>query len=86
MASYSVAATKDNLSALIDKALAGEEVVITRRGKATVRMVPDTSLAPGKDVRMAMIDLQEWRKTQLPIATGIPYERFREWLAEDDEG
>lgn len=86
MANYSVAATKDNLSALIDKALAGEEVVITRRGKATVRMVPDTSSVPGKDVRMAMIDLQEWRKTQAPVATGIPYERFREWLAEDDEG
>ena len=85
MASYSVAVTKDNLSALIDKALAGEEVVITRRGKVAVRMVPDTSSAAGKDVRMAMVDLQEWRKTQPPIATGIPYERFREWLAEDDQ-
>jgi prevent-host-death family protein len=43
MASYSVAKTKDNLSSLIDKALAGEEVVITRHGKPTVelRMVSD---------------------------------------------
>jgi antitoxin (DNA-binding transcriptional repressor) of toxin-antitoxin stability system len=38
MASYSVANTKDHLSQLIDKALAGEEVVITRRGKATVEL------------------------------------------------
>jgi prevent-host-death family protein len=36
MAKYSVATTKNNLSSLIDKALAGEEVVITRHGKPTV--------------------------------------------------
>lgn len=38
MANYSVATTKDNLSSLIDKALAGEEVVITRHGKPTVEL------------------------------------------------
>ena len=38
MAQYSVAATKDQLSSLIDKALAGEEVVITRHGKPTVEL------------------------------------------------
>jgi antitoxin (DNA-binding transcriptional repressor) of toxin-antitoxin stability system len=38
MARYSVATTKDNLSSLIDKALAGEEVIITRHGKPTVEM------------------------------------------------
>jgi prevent-host-death family protein len=38
MARYSVATTKNNLSSLIDKALAGEEVVITRHGKPTVLM------------------------------------------------
>ncbi len=38
MAHYSVATTKDKLSSLIDKALAGEEVVITRHGKPVVRM------------------------------------------------
>lgn len=38
MAQYSVATTKDNLSRLIDKALAGEEVVITRHGKPTVAL------------------------------------------------
>jgi antitoxin (DNA-binding transcriptional repressor) of toxin-antitoxin stability system len=39
MARYSVATTKDNLSSLIDKALAGEEVIITRHGKPTVEMI-----------------------------------------------
>jgi antitoxin (DNA-binding transcriptional repressor) of toxin-antitoxin stability system len=38
MAHYSVATTKDKLSSLIDKALAGEEVVITRHGKPTVSL------------------------------------------------
>ena len=38
MARYSVATTKDKLSSLIDKALAGEEVVITRHGKPVITM------------------------------------------------
>jgi prevent-host-death family protein len=38
MPHYSVATTKDKLSSLIDKALAGEEVVITRHGKPTVSL------------------------------------------------
>ncbi len=48
MARYSVATTKNNLSSLIDKALAGEEVVITRHGKPTVAMsvVPSEELKP----------------------------------------
>jgi prevent-host-death family protein len=33
MTSYSIAKAKDNLSKLIDEALAGEEVTITRHGK-----------------------------------------------------
>lgn len=45
MARYSVATTKNNLSSLIDKALAGEEVVITRHGKPTVAM----SVVPSED-------------------------------------
>lgn len=49
MPSYSVATTKDKLSSLIDKALAGEEVIITRHGKPAVelRMVQST-LQPKK--------------------------------------
>lgn len=38
MPSYSVAKTRDNLSSLIDKVLAGETVVITRHGKPTVEL------------------------------------------------
>ena len=38
MARYSVAEAKNGLPRLIDKALQGEEVVITRHGKATVEL------------------------------------------------
>lgn len=38
MSSYSVAEAKNSLPALIDKALAGEEVVITRRGREVVEI------------------------------------------------
>lgn len=38
MARYSVAEAKNNLPRLIDKAIAGEEVVITRHGKTVVEL------------------------------------------------
>lgn len=40
MATYSVADAKNSLPSLIDKALAGEEVIITRRGKPVVELRP----------------------------------------------
>ncbi|HTT80159.1 MAG TPA: type II toxin-antitoxin system prevent-host-death family antitoxin [Stellaceae bacterium] len=40
MSQYSVAAAKNALPKLIDRALAGEEVVITRRGKPVVELRP----------------------------------------------
>ncbi|HEY3909302.1 MAG TPA: type II toxin-antitoxin system prevent-host-death family antitoxin [Stellaceae bacterium] len=40
MTAYSVADAKNRLPRLIDKALAGEEVIITRRGKPVVELRP----------------------------------------------
>jgi prevent-host-death family protein len=40
MTAYSVADAKNRLPSLIDKALEGEEVVITRRGKPVVELKP----------------------------------------------
>lgn len=40
MTDYSVADAKNRLPSLIDKALAGEQVVITRRGKPVVELRP----------------------------------------------
>jgi prevent-host-death family protein len=48
MASYSIAKAKDNLSKLIDEALAGEEVTITRHGKPVVELRPARALGPGR--------------------------------------
>jgi prevent-host-death family protein len=40
MSSYSVADAKNHLPALIDRALAGEPVVITRHGRPVVELKP----------------------------------------------
>lgn len=53
MADYSIADAKNNLPKLVDRAVAGEDVTITRRGKPLVKIVPT---APRKGMS---IDL-EW--------------------------
>jgi prevent-host-death family protein len=53
MADYSIAEAKNNLPKLVDRAVAGEEVTITRRGKPVAKIVPS---APRKGMT---IDL-EW--------------------------
>jgi prevent-host-death family protein len=40
VAAYSVAEAKNRLPSLIDKALAGEQVIITRRGQPVVELRP----------------------------------------------
>jgi len=42
---YSVADAKNRLPSLIDKALAGEQVIITRRGKPVVELRPTSRQA-----------------------------------------
>lgn len=46
MTTISVYEARANLSKLIERALAGEEVVITRRGKPVVRLVPTEETRP----------------------------------------
>ncbi|WP_395945278.1 type II toxin-antitoxin system Phd/YefM family antitoxin [Brevundimonas sp.] len=47
MSSYSVAEAKNNLPKLLDRMLAGEEVVITRRGKPIARLTPEVEKPVG---------------------------------------
>jgi prevent-host-death family protein len=62
MAHYSVAKTRDNLSSLIDKALAGEEVIITRHGKPTVTLsVVPAAKAPQVDMAARLAGLEDLR-------------------------
>lgn len=42
MAEFGMHEAKTNLSKLVEKALAGEVVVLTRRGKPAVRLVPES--------------------------------------------
>jgi prevent-host-death family protein len=63
MARYSVATTKDKLSSLIDHALAGEHVVITRHGKPTAELRP-VGAAPDRAVR-TRADWSAWLKSRL---------------------
>jgi len=46
MASYSVAEAKNRLPSLINKAMSGEEVVITRHGKPVVEIRPKRATTP----------------------------------------
>jgi prevent-host-death family protein len=46
MPTYSVAQAKDHLSKLIDEALAGEEVTITRHGKPVAELRPARAVGP----------------------------------------
>ena len=54
MTSYSVADAKKNLSDLIDRALKGEGVVITRHGAPVVELKPVT--APARPITQADLD------------------------------
>ena len=59
MPTYSVAEAKNNLPKLLDKAIAGEEVTITRRGKPIARIVPDRPAVTGLDRPKSPNDV-EW--------------------------
>jgi prevent-host-death family protein len=46
MQSANIHEAKTNLSRLVDAALSGEDIVISKRGKAAVRLVPVESAKP----------------------------------------
>jgi prevent-host-death family protein len=50
MASYSIAETRNNLTKLLNRVEAGEEVSITRRGKPIAKLVPERQAAMGIDL------------------------------------
>lgn len=53
MRTLTVAEAKARLSALLSQVEAGEEIVITRRGRAIARLVPEPAAAP-------TMSLAEW--------------------------
>jgi len=68
MSSYSVADAKAGLSGLINRALAGEEVIITRHGKPVVELRPTAVPAPA-----AAAGSHDWfLSRRVKLAPGAP--------------
>jgi antitoxin (DNA-binding transcriptional repressor) of toxin-antitoxin stability system len=85
MARYSVATTKDNLSSLIDKALAGEEVVITRHGKATISFtVVIDAAAPPRLTNAEWTERLKMLRESLPPAKISSVEMIRQMREESE--
>ena len=65
MSVYSVAEAKNRLPTLIDKALAGEEVIITRRGKPVAELRPAVKkVSPAKGTH-------EWLRARTRARPGV---------------
>jgi prevent-host-death family protein len=79
---YSVAAAKDTLPKLIDRALQGEEVIITRHGKAVVELKPT---APGTAASAATYAWLRDRRRKRP-GVGLTSVEILERLYEVDPG
>ena len=63
MPSYSVAHAKEQLSKLIDAAMRGEQVTITRHGKPVVELRPSAQVAPARKMD---VELLRKRREALP--------------------
>ena len=70
MSTYSVAEAKNTLPRLLDKALAGEQVVITRHGKpiAEIRPVAETKPRVDRETRRAAMERLKQMRDSLPPA------------------
>ena len=69
MSHYSVAEAKNNLPKLLDRMLAGEEVVITRRGKPIARLSPETKPVVGFKLDLDWLDANRVTPEKGPIDT-----------------
>ncbi len=85
MATYSVAEAKNRLPALIDKAIGGEQVVITRHGKpvAELHARHQPSVKPSKAARPML----EWllARTRARKGGGITSVELLDRMYQDDE-
>ncbi|MBN9563467.1 MAG: type II toxin-antitoxin system prevent-host-death family antitoxin [Alphaproteobacteria bacterium] len=72
---------KNRLGALLDRVEQGEEIVITRRGKAVARLVPEGSRSGREEARAAADRIRE-----RAAATKLGAFDWAEWKAYRDEG
>ncbi|HZB94607.1 MAG TPA: type II toxin-antitoxin system prevent-host-death family antitoxin [Herpetosiphonaceae bacterium] len=71
---------KTKLGALLDRVEAGEEIVITRRGKAVARLVPNTRAPDANEARAAFARIRA-----RAAALNQPFD-WEEWKGFRDEG
>ncbi len=80
---HSIVEAKNNLSALIDRAVAGEAVTITRHGKPVVRLVPVEARRPlnGADALVLLDQLRQGLPKLPGLDAGAEVRRMRdeEW-------
>lgn len=63
MRTLTLAETKAHLSAVVDQVQAGEEVVITRRGRRVARIVPERNL-DADEARALLEELRDFVRAQ----------------------
>ena len=86
MGVYSVAEAKNQLPKLIDKALEGEEVIITRRGKRVVEIKPTASQPAPSPERVREMDKWLFERTRSRPTVGKTSVELLNEMYESDEG
>jgi prevent-host-death family protein len=77
MTHYSVAEARNNLPRLLDRMLAGEEVVITRRGKPIARLAPEEPPVLGAVLDLQWLDANRIEPAAGPIDTAAGVAEMR---------
>lgn len=72
---------KTHFSALLERAERGEEIVITRRGKAVAKIVPVKKRIDPAETRKVLARMRKRAKT-----TGIKRFDWKEWKSYIEEG
>jgi prevent-host-death family protein len=81
MATYSVADAKNHLPKLIDRAIEGEEVIITRRGKPVIELRP----AAARPKSPAGTDAWLFQRTRARRTVGITSVELLDLVNEADQ-
>jgi len=63
MRTLTLAETKSHLSAVVDQVVAGEEIIITRRGRPVARIIPERE-RPAPDAAALIDDLRDFVLSQ----------------------
>ncbi len=76
MRTLTLAETKSHLSAVVDQVVAGEEIIITRRGRPVARIIPERE-RPALDTSALVDDMRDFVLSQ-PLQTRPATQLVRE--------